>query len=109
MQQMQCQPGLFQILDQTPPVGRSRRRDPDTSKKAARSIPAELEAKVLETLRQFPGGLTSHEVSKILKMDLVSISPRFRPLALKNLVLPTTLRRRGPSGRTSIVWKAVVS
>src|SRR6266481_2547395 len=105
--QIADQPGLFQILEQTPRA-RARRRDPDTSKAAARSVPvADLEAQVLEVLRRFPGGLTSHEVAKILKVELVSVSPRFSPLAKKNLVLPTTQRRRGPSGRTSIVWKAV--
>ena len=105
--QLAEQPGLFQVLEQTP--ARARRRDPQTSKAAAGSVPvADLEARVLETLRNHPGGLTSHEVARLLNMELVSVSPRFRPLAEKNLVLPTAARRKGPSGRTSIVWKAVM-
>ena len=105
---MSAQASLFETA---PPalreVGRSRRRDPDTSKAAARSTPvAELEGRVLEALRNHPRGLTSHEMAKLLAVDLVSVSPRFRPLAEKFLVIPTAERRAGPSGRKSIVWKA---
>ena len=98
----------FQFVSPVHPA-RARRRDPDTSKAAARSVPvAELEGKVLEALRNHPRGLTSHEVAKLLGAELVSVSPRFKPLQEKNLVLPTAERRKGPSGRTSIVWKANV-
>ena len=99
----------FQFVTPVHPA-RARRRDPETSKAAARSVPVgDLEAKVVDTLRKYPGGLTSQEVARILDMELVSISPRFKPLSEKNLVMPTTLRRRGASGRASIVWKAVIS
>src|SRR5260370_32383305 len=87
--------------------GRSRRRDPDTSKKAARSVPvADLEERVLRALRLLKGA-TTHELAWLLKVDLVSVSPRMRPLVEKGLVQDSGKRRRGESGRSSIVWKAV--
>jgi predicted transcriptional regulator len=101
------QPNLFQILDQAPTPGRARRRDPDTSKKAAAAAPvAELEARVLRALKITHAGLTTHELAWLLKVDLVSVSPRMRPLAEKGLVEDSGERRRGDSGRQSIVWKA---
>lgn len=101
--------GLFQIMEQTPPErGRSRRLDPDTSKKAAASIPvADLEGRVLRALKLSRAGMTTHELAWLLKVDLVSVSPRMRPLVDKNLVQDSGERRRGESGRASIVWKAV--
>lgn len=109
MNQSSQQIGLFQIMEQTPVEhGRARRSDPDTAKKAARSVPvADLEERVLECLRWSRAGLTTHELSRLLKADLVSVSPRMRPLVQKNLVKDSGQRRRGESGRASIVWKAV--
>ncbi|MBZ5700287.1 MAG: hypothetical protein LAN84_00410 [Acidobacteriia bacterium] len=87
-------------------TGRSRRRDPDTAKKAAAAVPvADLEARVLQALRLLKGA-TTHELAWFLKVDLVSVSPRMRPLAEKGLVRDSGERRRGESGRASIVWKA---
>ena len=102
--------GLFQILEQTPPPehGRARRVDPDTSKKAAAAVPvAYLEARVLRALKLSREGMTTHELAWLLKVDLVSVSPRMRPLVEKNLVRDSGERRRGDSGRASIVWKAL--
>jgi predicted transcriptional regulator len=90
-----------------PETGRARRNDPDTSKKAAASVKvADLEARVLDALRDHGDGLTTHELSKLLDVDLVSVSPRLRPLSNKNLVRDSGERRRGDNGRSSIVWKA---
>lgn len=87
--------------------GRARRRDPDTAKKAAASVPvADLEARVLRALRLSKAGMTTHELAWLLKVDLVSVSPRMRPLAEKGLVQDSGERRRGDSGRSSIVWRA---
>lgn len=101
--------GLFQIMEQSSPEhGSARRLDPDTSKKAAASVPvADLEARVLRALRICKNGMTTHELSWLLKVDLVSVSPRMRPLVEKNLVVDSGERRSGDSGRKSIVWKAV--
>lgn len=99
---MSAQASLFDL-----DPARARRSDPETSKAAARSIPvADLEKRVLEALRDHPLGLTSHDVANLLDLDLVSVSPRFRPLVEKGLILETSERRSGPSGRKSIVWKA---
>ena len=88
-------------------TGRARRNDPDTAKKAAASIKvADLEARVLDALRN-SAGLTTHELSRMLAVDLVSVSPRLRPLANKNLVCDSGERRRSENGRASIVWKAI--
>jgi hypothetical protein len=88
------------------PLARARRNDPETSKDAARSVPvADLEASVLDTLKSHPSGLTSHEIARLLSAELVSVSPRLRPLVEKNLVKDSGRRRRGPSGRCSIVWE----
>jgi hypothetical protein len=100
------QPSLF---DNPPPreAGRARRHDPDTAKKAAAAAPvAELEGRVLRLLRT-SGGMTTHELAKALFMDLVSISPRMRPLVEKGLARDSGERRCGESGRSSIVWKAI--
>lgn len=103
--------GLQSSLFGDPPVaemGRARRKDPDTSKKAAGAVRvADLEACVLRALRVSHAGMTTHELASLLKMDLVSVSPRMRPLAEKGLVRDSGDRRRGESGRASIVWKAV--
>jgi hypothetical protein len=86
--------------------GRSRGNDPATAKDAAHSVKtAELELKVVETLAKAPDGLTSHEVAERLDVQLVSISPRFRPLVEKNLIRDSGEKRKGESGRFSIVWK----
>jgi hypothetical protein len=102
------QPNLFD--DPPRESGRARRHDPDTAKKAAAKVPvADLEARVLRALRLSHYGMTTHELAWLLKVDLVSVSPRMRPLTEKGLVQDSGERRR-PAGcsRTSIVWKATV-
>ncbi len=100
--------GLFQIMEQQTPPARARRRDPDTAKKAAARVPvADLEGRVLRALRLSRDGMTTHELARLLKVDLVSVSPRMRPLAEKGLVQDSGERRKGDSGRASIVWMAV--
>jgi len=99
------QPGLF---DARTHAGRARRADPPTSKAAARSVDAnQLEQVVLEVLRSHPHGLTSHEVASITGLSLVTVSPRFRPLVNKNLVIDSGEKRAGVSFRNSIVWKVI--
>jgi predicted transcriptional regulator len=91
-----------------PPRGRSRKRDPDTAKAAARSVQvADLERRVLNLLVRTPSGLTTHEMSKTLGVELVSISPRMAPLRTKNLVRDSGERRLTDTGRKAIVWKCV--
>lgn len=59
----------------------TRRADPPTSRAAAARVrTTNLEALVLNVLRAHPAGLTAHEVAAALGRDLVSVSPRMRPL-----------------------------
>lgn len=89
--------------------GAARIADPDTAKTAAASVRvADLEERVLKALRKYPlAGMTSHELAVYLNIELVSISPRLRPLVNKGLVVDSGERRQGDSHRKSIVWKAV--
>jgi hypothetical protein len=98
------QPSLFD----NPEVGRARHSDPPTAKAAARTISVErLEKRIVELLREYPTGFTTHELSEELGIPLVSISPRMAPLKRKTLVQDSGDTRRTGTGRASIVWKAV--
>jgi hypothetical protein len=88
--------------------GRSRKRDPQTAKDAAKLADVKgLEFIVISWLSARPAGLTTHELSELAGTELVSISPRIKPLVEKNLVRDSGQRRPGPSGRKSIVWELV--
>ena len=88
----------------------ARRFDPDTSHAAAEevrgSLATRLEAKVLSCLRSHPDGLTMHEICELTDMVWNTASPRIRPLCRKGLVEDSGVRRKGPVGRSCIVWKA---
>lgn len=79
----------------------ARRTDPRTSHDAAASIDARgLAGQVLADLRDRGPG-TSHEIAERMGLNLVTVSPRMRPLELAGKV-----RRDGKrEGRT--VWRAV--
>ena len=80
----------------------ARRTGPDPAHIAAVTVDANrLEGFVLSILGQYPGGLTTREISTLLSIDMGSISPRMKPLEKKELVERTTDRR----GR-SIVWRS---
>lgn len=85
----------------------ARFNDPQTSTDAAHGISvAQAEMAVLEHLLKRPvRGATSDEMSDSTGIPRVTVSPRFRPLERKGLVIDSGERRRGKSGRTSIVWK----
>ena len=96
-----------ELFGEAPVKGLARRTDPETAKAAARKAPAAgLQMRVLDALRRSREGLTSHELAALLGEDLVSVSPRLRPLANKGLVRDSGERRAGPSGTKSIVWVA---
>lgn len=87
-------------------IGAYRTDDPETSKAAARSIDAAmLEEEVLWAVAHSTNGLTAFEIADKLGMALNSISPRTAPLQRKNLIEDSGRRRKGPSGRSSIVWQ----
>lgn len=89
-------------------AGAARRRDPDTSKLAARRVEAE-EISVLVTycLRQ-NGPMTAEEVADKLGREVGSITPRLAPLERAGLVARTGERRPGASGATRIVWESLL-
>jgi hypothetical protein len=96
------------LFNHFPEAGRSRKRDPATSKAAAKTVSvADLEQKVLDALRRHADGLTTHQLAEYLDIPLVSVSPRMAPLRAKELVVDSGERRKGPSGVKSIVWKVV--
>ncbi len=92
--------------------GAHRHEDPDTSVVAANSVDATaLEAEVLVAFQDSPfchhHGFTSEEAANYLRMELGSVTPRFRPLEAKGYIYRTAERRPGKSGRNRIVWKLV--
>ena len=89
--------------------GSARRTDPATSHEAAQALDAtQLEALVLETIRQCPNGATGYELDKALPgIGIQTISPRFAPLKRKGLIYESGLRRPGGSGRSQCVLMAV--
>ena len=84
----------------------ARQSDPETSHQAARTLtPTQLEDKVLTALKLHPAGATTHELAAMLKLSLVTVSPRMAPLSRKGLVVDSGRRKCGESGRRSIVWR----
>ena len=87
--------------------GLARNSDPETSHEAARSVAISyLEGKVLGALNEADDGHTTEELSDLLGLPRVTVSPRMAPLVRKGLVYASAKRRRGNSGRNSIVFYA---
>ena len=89
--------------------GAVRLTDPDTSVDAALSVDAtKMEQIVLEAIKGFPNGCISEEIEKALPhIRASSITPRYRPLMKKGLVVDIGERRPGLSGRSQRVMRAV--
>ena len=86
------------FLDQP---ARARRTDPEPSHTAARSLkPRMIESLVLHALRKF-GPMTSHEIAALTGLELVTVSPRLKPLEERGLV------RRGEVRERRTVWSAI--
>lgn len=84
----------------------ARRRDPGTSHDAAASVDVTpLEMAVVGALKSNPCGLTSFEIADILRLSLVTVSPRLRPLVDKGLVADSGTKRPGPNNMLRIVWQ----
>lgn len=86
--------------------GNSRNTDPQSSHEGADRAPVtELESKVLKTLKRFKkNGATSQQVALLMRRQWVSVSPRFRPLCNRRLIVDTGTRRKSQSGVGHIVW-----
>ena len=88
--------------------GSSRSTDPDTSHDAAKFDTSFLQQQVLFALLK-EGPMTAEEVSEHTGISQQSLTPRFRPLAEKGLIMDTGERRKNRSGRSAILWRAVVN
>ena len=96
-------PDQFSFMDYL----QARRSDPETSKDAAKSVnTTALEAAVYGCLKAH-GPRTSFEIADILRLSLVTVSPRLAPLRDKGLIKDSGIRRIGQSGRSRIVWEIV--
>jgi hypothetical protein len=90
------------------PAGLARHTDPGTSKAAARDFSSiGVAAAVLRAVREAAMGLTIEECAGITGLSLVTVSPRFRPLANRGLIRDSGRRRRNHSGKLAIVWTAI--
>jgi hypothetical protein len=100
---------FFEDLGQMVNRGLARATDPETAKEAAQSVdPTKLEQIVLDTIRSFPSGCISQDVEHMLaEYRASSITPRYRPLMKKGLIVDTGEKRPGFSGRNQRVMKAV--
>ena len=89
----------------------SRRTDPATSQEAAEAVQPHLsmlERRVVWALRNLGGSGTSHQIAERSGLDLVTVSPRMRPLVNKGVVREDgELRLPGQSART--LWRLVES
>jgi predicted ArsR family transcriptional regulator len=87
----------------------ARSSDPTTSHQAAFEFDAKvtaIEQRILDELRGLGrGGLTSHALAAVLGLELVTVSPRLRPLVTKGLVRDSGRRAESPSGRARIIWE----
>ena len=100
---------FFEDLGQMVNRGLARATDPETSKEAAQSVDTtKLEQIVLDTIRSFPQGCISQDVeSELAQYRASSITPRYRPLMKKGLIMDTGEKRPGFSGRNQRVMKAI--
>jgi len=90
-----------------PWAGLARNTDPDTSKEAAQKAP-NLKLVVLEAIKKFPDGCIADDVVDALNMRWDTVTPRFAPLLKEGLIVDTGWRRKGRTGRSQRVVKAVL-
>lgn len=89
-------------------TGLSRSTDPMTSVFAGLAVDTQsIETAVYSFLLcRGKQGATTEEISDGLQLDRVTVSPRMRPLVNKGYVIESDIRRKGKSGKSSIVWIA---
>ena len=95
-------------MNETPDLfARARTTDPATSHEAAAratsAVPG-LRAAIVEALRREPHGLTSRQLAERTGRDLVSISPRLKPMVSDGIVLRAPWRFNGENGRRLTIW-----
>jgi len=89
----------------------ARDSDPDTSHEAAELMSREkicrLQFIIVKYLRQLGNMGTSEEVENLSGISLQSLTPRFRPMVKKNILIDSGKRKTGKSGRRRILWELV--
>jgi hypothetical protein len=87
----------------------ARKTDPQTSKEAAKTVDVnKMEQLVLDVIKSFPDGCISQDVeSALAQYRASSITPRYRPLMKKGLIVDTGEKRPGFSGRNQRVMRAI--
>jgi MarR family len=89
---------------------RVRNTDPDTSSEAAESLGERaLGARcqeLYELIANFQAGLTVHDLVAITGYDRGNTARRITDLKQAGWIHDSGIRRRGPTGRRSIVWIA---
>ena len=86
---------------------RARNTDPDTSHEAAeRATPAvpHLRDLIVAELRKQPYGLTSRQLAERTGRDLVSISPRLKPMVADGIIRRAAWFYSGEGGRRMTIW-----
>jgi len=86
-----------------------RRKDPDTSRKAAKQVDsASLERMVYEAIRLHPNGCISDDVcAAIPGHGVQTVSPRYAQLLRKGFIEDTGERRLGKLGRWQRVMRVI--
>lgn len=93
-----------------PGIALARVNDPSTSQAAAVSFdPTDIEQVVLGAIMLHTDGATQDDVLSVLEpkgYKYGTITPRFRSLLNKELIVPTGEKRKAKSGRSQRVVKA---
>lgn len=86
----------------------ARRSDPETAHQVAFTFDAVAETiqqRILAELKGLGrGGMTTHALAAVLGLELVTVSPRMKPLVTAGLVRDSGRRSESPSGRPRIIW-----
>jgi hypothetical protein len=103
-------PDLFGNSFGSPVKTHVRRKDPITSKLAAKSIDSKtLEMRVYDVICKFPYGCISDDVVRMIpEHGVQTISPRFAKLIKKGFIEDTGKQRQGAAGRMQRIMRRKV-
>lgn len=81
----------------------------ETSRTAAAAMKPTVEMQRQECMEQFRhGDLTADEVASRLGRSVLSVRPRISELNVEGRIEATAARRRNGSGKSAVVWRAVL-
>lgn len=104
------QPSLFDQPIAQAPAAVVPHNGTDTSRAAAKSIEphlGNLQARVLNYLKQCGAGATDEQMQIALDMNASTQRPRRIELARKGLIRKSEEKRKTTSGRLAQVWRAI--